>query len=196
MTIVAQKYTPLTNLQQKMSSAKPVISSSFIKFMTQKKCRISGALFTVDRWEKDFLTKISPNFNGKQYFIPEPTLCPKERMIRRLGFRNERSLFYRKCDLTGKQIVAQYPSNSEYKVYDKSVWYADDWNASEYGADFDFSRPFLSNFEHSCSECLVWLVCNKEIWRTANSVTVPLIARTAISSIPQIMMRIVITELL
>ena len=67
-------------------------------------------------------------------------------MIRRLGFRNERSLFYRKCDLTGKQIVAQYPTNSEYKVYDKSIWYSDDWDATKYGKDFDFSRPFFAQF--------------------------------------------------
>jgi hypothetical protein len=100
--------------------------------MSEKKCRISGNSFIVDTWEQDFLDKISPNFNGKHYLIPEPTLCPTERMIRRLGFRNERSLFYRKCDLSGKQIVAQYPTNSEYKVYDKAVWYSDDWSASNY----------------------------------------------------------------
>ncbi|MCB9806737.1 hypothetical protein H6768_02395 [Candidatus Peribacteria bacterium] len=85
-------------------------------------------------------------FAGKKYLIPTPTLCPTERMIRRLGFRNERSLFYRKCDLTGKQIVAQYPTNSEYQVYDKSVWYSDDWDAHSYGVDFDFNRNFFDQF--------------------------------------------------
>ena len=67
-------------------------------------------------------------------------------MIRRLGFRNERSLFYRKCDLTGKQIVAQYPTNSKYTVYDKAVWFSDAWDAHSYGVDFDFSRPFFAQF--------------------------------------------------
>ncbi|MBP9691571.1 hypothetical protein KBD81_05840 [Candidatus Woesebacteria bacterium] len=114
--------------------------------MTTKNCRVSRKPFTVDAWEQDFLKKISPDFNGKKYLVPEPTLCPTERMIRRLGFRNERSLFYRKCDLTGKQIVAQYPTNSEYKVYDKAVWYSDDWSATQYGRGFDFSRPFFGQF--------------------------------------------------
>jgi len=117
-----------------------------LNLMTTKKCHISWKLFTIDTWEQDFLAKISPNFNWKQYLIPDPKLCPTERMIRRLGFRNERSLFYRKCDLTGKQIVAQYPTNSPYKVYDKSVWYSDDWNAASYGIDFDFSREFFPQF--------------------------------------------------
>lgn len=114
--------------------------------MPQKKCRISWIPFSVDAWELDFLDKVSPVFGWKKYLVPEPTLCPTERMIRRLGFRNERSLFYRKCDLTGKQIVAQYPTNSEYKVYDKAVWYSDDWSATQYGRDFDFSQPFFSQF--------------------------------------------------
>ncbi len=114
--------------------------------MSQKTCRISWIPFTIDQWEQDFLGKISPTFDGKQYLVPEPTLCPTERMIRRLGFRNERSLFYRKCDLTGKQIVAQYPTNSPYKVYDKSVWYSDDWSASSFWRDFDFSRSFFDQF--------------------------------------------------
>lgn len=48
--------------------------------------------------------------------------------------------------MTGKQIVAQYPTNSEYTVYDKSVWFSDDWDASSYGVDFDFSRPFFPQF--------------------------------------------------
>lgn len=114
--------------------------------MTQKICKISWTPFSVDAWELDFLDKVSPVFGWKKYLVPEPTLCPTERMIRRLGFRNERSLFYRKCDLTGKQIVAQYPTNSEYKVYDKAVWYSDDWSATQYGRDFDFSQPFFSQF--------------------------------------------------
>lgn len=117
-----------------------------ILIMSQKECRLSWTQFLIDQWELDFLEKISPSFGGKQYLIPEPTLCPTERMIRRLGFRNERSLFYRKCDLTGKQIVAQYPTSSEYTVYDKVVWYSDGWSAEEYGCEFDFSRPFFEQF--------------------------------------------------
>ncbi len=114
--------------------------------MIQKKCRLTWTQFPIDQWELDFLDKISPIFGWKKYLVPEPTLCPTERMIRRLGFRNERSLFYRKCDLTGKQIVAQYPTNSEYKVYDKAVWYSDDWSAAQYGRGLDFSRPFFPQF--------------------------------------------------
>ncbi len=114
--------------------------------MIQKTCKISWKRFIIDAWEENFLKQISPVFVGKTYLIPEPTLCPTERMIRRLGFRNERSLFYRKCDLTGKQIVAQYPSDSKYKVYDKSIWYSDSWSAESYGVNFDFTREFFPQF--------------------------------------------------
>lgn len=115
--------------------------------MTQKTCKISWKTFSIDAWEHDFLEKISPVFGWKKYLVPEPTLCPTERMIRRLGFRNERSLFYRKCDLTGKQIVAQYPTSSPYKVYDTTAWHSDDWSPTSYWRDFDFSQAFFPQFQ-------------------------------------------------
>ncbi len=113
----------------------------------QKTCKISWKKFTIDAWEENFLDTISPIFDDIKYSVPTPWLCPTERMIRRLSFRNERSLFYRKCDLSGKQIVAQYPTNSIFKVYDKTLWYGDDWSAYEYGRNFDFWKSFFSQFQ-------------------------------------------------
>ena len=40
-----------------------------------------------------------------------------------------------------------YPEKSEYKVYDRKVWYSDEWDAIDYGRDFDFSKSFFENFE-------------------------------------------------
>jgi hypothetical protein len=56
----------------------------------------------------EFYDKISPIFGGKKYSIPSPTLCPEEREKRRLMFRNERKLYKRKCDLSGKEIISVY----------------------------------------------------------------------------------------
>ncbi|MEK7627724.1 MAG: hypothetical protein AAB397_04050, partial [Patescibacteria group bacterium] len=38
--------------------------------------------------------------------VPAPTFCPECREQRRLAFRNERSLYKRKCDLCGKEMVS------------------------------------------------------------------------------------------
>ena len=42
----------------------------------------------------------------------------------------------------GKQIVTQYPTNSEYTVHDKAVWYSDDWTAAKFEEILIFSTIF------------------------------------------------------
>ncbi len=39
-----------------------------------------------------------------------------------------------------------YPLDSPFKVYDQDVWWSDKWDATSYGRDFDFSRPFFEQF--------------------------------------------------
>lgn len=79
--------------------------------------------------------------------VPEPTLCPDCRLQKRLAWRNERTLFRRKCDLTGKSTISFYQPDSIYKVYAQDAWWSDDWDAKKYGREFDFSRPFFEQFE-------------------------------------------------
>lgn len=77
--------------------------------------------------------------------VPEPTHCPECRNQRRLAFRNERTLYRRKCDKTGKDIISFYAPNAPVVVYDQTVWWGDAWDPMDYGREFDFSRSFLSN---------------------------------------------------
>ncbi|MEK7673410.1 MAG: hypothetical protein AAB373_06020 [Patescibacteria group bacterium] len=79
--------------------------------------------------------------------LPLPPSCPSCRMQRRFAWRNERNLYYRKCDLSGKQIISIYQANSPYKVYEQHEWYGDKWEALDYGRDFDFNRPFFEQFK-------------------------------------------------
>ena len=73
-----------------------------------KTCRKCQAGFPITDKDLEFYDKVSPNFGGKKYSIPSPTLCPDCRQQRRLSFRNERKLYKRKCDATGKDIVSIY----------------------------------------------------------------------------------------
>ena len=75
--------------------------------------------------------------------IPPPKLCPDCRLQRRVAWRNERFMYKRKCDATGKDIISMYPPDSPFKIYEQSVWWGDSWNALDYGRDFDFNRPFF-----------------------------------------------------
>jgi len=62
-------------------------------------------------------------------------------------FRNERKLYHRKCDATGKQILSIYSEDKSCKVYDQEQRWADKWDALEYGKAFDFSKTFTEQFK-------------------------------------------------
>ena len=72
--------------------------------------------------------------------------CRQCREIRRISWRNERNLFQRKCDYSGEDIWTTYHPDSPFKVFDKNIWWGDDWDALTYGRDFDFERPFFQQF--------------------------------------------------
>lgn len=83
----------------------------------------------------------------KKIKVPPPTFCPECRMQRRLAWRNERGLHQRNCDLCNKKIIATYPTATPFPVYCPSCWYSDKWEATSYGRDYDFSRPFFTQFK-------------------------------------------------
>jgi len=39
-----------------------------------------------------------------------------------------------------------YSPDKPYKVFEQNEWWGDNWNALDYGRDFDFSRPFFEQF--------------------------------------------------
>jgi hypothetical protein len=111
-----------------------------------KNCAQCKSQFEITAEDRRFYESVSPEFNGKKYLIPEPTLCPDCRHQRRLAFRNERNLYHRKSDMSGKQMVAMYSPDKPYKVYTQEEWWSDAWDARDYGMEFDFSRPFFEQF--------------------------------------------------
>jgi hypothetical protein len=111
-----------------------------------KICAVSGAEFPIYQSDMEFYDKISPTFGGEKYQIPTPTICPEERQRRRLLFRNERKLYKRKCDASGKDIISIYSPDKPYKVYDQKFWRSDEWNPLDYGRDFDFEKSFMQQF--------------------------------------------------
>jgi hypothetical protein len=88
-------------------------------------------------------SKLSPVIGQRKYEIPPPTLCPDCRQRRRLVFRNERFLYRRKCDASGKNIVSMYSEDKPFPVYSASRWWSDDWNAMDYGREYDSSTSFF-----------------------------------------------------
>ena len=78
--------------------------------------------------------------------VPAPTFCPWCRMIRRMMWRNERSLYRRACAATGQNIISCFSPESGLTVYDRDYWWGDDWNPMDYGLEFDPAQSFLAQF--------------------------------------------------
>ncbi|MDP6561472.1 MAG: hypothetical protein QF793_00940 [Candidatus Peribacteraceae bacterium] len=64
-----------------------------------------------------------------------------------MSLRNSRNLYSRTCDLTGENIVTIYAPEKPFKVYKREEWFGDKWDATEYGRDFDFTRPFFQQYK-------------------------------------------------
>jgi len=95
--------------------------------------------------------------------IPAPTFCPDCRIIRRMAWRNERTLYHRKCDATGKDVITMFapatPEGGEprpekdsgreqpHVVYERDYWWSDNWDQNVSGREYDFSKPFFQQFK-------------------------------------------------
>lgn len=99
-----------------------------------RKCQNCKTDFLIDQEDFNFYEKMQ---------VPPPTFCPQCRMQRRFNFRNERMLYRRKCDYSGKEIFSYFAPEALIKVYDKEIWLSDVWDPMDYGRDIDWSRPFL-----------------------------------------------------
>ncbi|MCM2339209.1 MAG: hypothetical protein NDI62_02005 [Burkholderiales bacterium] len=81
--------------------------------------------------------------------VPPPTFCPECRTIRRLCWRNEMSLFKRKCDAPGhnEMLVSFIHPSEEVVVCDSKYWWGDEWNAVSFGKEYDFSKTFFTQWK-------------------------------------------------
>ncbi len=109
-------------------------------------CRHCKQQFNVAEDDLAFLDRISPTFAGTKFPIPPPTLCPQCRQQRRLTFNNERSLYQRVCDQSGEKMISIYSPGKRNKVYNMPYWWSKEWDALDFGRDFDFTRPFFEQF--------------------------------------------------
>ena len=80
----------------------------------QKTCKQCQQQFEITEDDLKFYDKVSPIFGGEKYQIPPPTLCPECRQQRRLVFDNVRTLYTRKSDVSGQEIVSRFLQHSLY----------------------------------------------------------------------------------
>ena len=78
--------------------------------------------------------------------VPAPTFCPDCRIVRRMTWRNERTLYHRKCDATGKDIITMFAPEQPLVVYERDYWWSDKWDQNAAGRDYDFQKTFFQQF--------------------------------------------------
>jgi hypothetical protein len=83
----------------------------------------------------------------EQIKVPPPTFCPECRAMRRLIWRNERSLYHNKCAFSGEPILSMFSPETGLTVYERDVWWSDKWDPLSYGQEYDFSRPFFEQYK-------------------------------------------------
>lgn len=116
------------------------------KILETRSCTHCGVSFDITDIDADFLTRLTPVIAGKKYDLPFPTHCPKCRKTRRYAWRNEKNIYKRKCDATGKEIISLFSPDAPCPVYESDYWYSDKWDAHAYGRDYDFSRSFFEQW--------------------------------------------------
>ncbi len=100
-------------------------------------CQNCKQNFTIEVEDFDFYKKID---------VPPPTFCWECRMQRRFAWRNERTFHKNICAATGKSIITGFAPDSGITVYDRDVWWSDNWDPLSYGKEYDFNKQFFIQF--------------------------------------------------
>ena len=96
-----------------------------------KNCQNCKCDFAIEPEDFDFYERIR---------VPTPTFCPMCRTIRRLSWRNEMSLYHRKCDIEGhaETLISFIHPDEKIVVCDSKFWWSDKWDPLSYGKEYDF----------------------------------------------------------
>ncbi len=106
--------------------------------METKNCQKCKKDFSIETEDFNFYEKMK---------VSAPTWCPDCRLQRRLTFRNERALYKRPCELCGVDTISMYDPDKGIINYCGECWWSDKWNPEDYAQEYDFSKPFFTQFE-------------------------------------------------
>lgn len=103
-----------------------------------KKCQNCKNDFTIEPEDFNFYSKMQ---------VPPPTFCPECRFIRRFMWRNEGTLYKNSCKLCNKNLVTIFSEDNPSPIFCHDCWWGDNWDAMDYGMNYDFSNSFFTQFK-------------------------------------------------
>ena len=102
-----------------------------------RQCQNCKNDFVIETEDFNFYEKIK---------VPPPTFCPECRIQRRLAWMPSITLFKRKCDLCNKESLSMYEPDAPFTVYCVKCWWSDKWDPTDFGMEYDFSKPFFEQW--------------------------------------------------
>ncbi len=79
--------------------------------------------------------------------VPVPNVCPDCRFKIRAMWRNEMSLYSRKCDFCDCSIISMYNPKSLYKVYCLECFNSDKWDRLDYKMEYNRNELFFNQLK-------------------------------------------------
>jgi len=101
-------------------------------------CNNCQQSFTIQTDDQEFYKKM---------IVPVPKLCADCRQQRRMAFRNEKTLYLRKCGLCQRNILSIFSPDKNFTVYCEDCYWSDKWSAQKYAQEFDFNQPFFEQLK-------------------------------------------------
>ena len=93
--------------------------------------------------KKDFVIEPDDFAFYEKIKVPAPTFCSECRMMRRLLWRQHRTVYKRPCMMCGIETFGIYHPSVEMNIFCSECWRSDKWDSRDYGIEVDFLRPFL-----------------------------------------------------
>ncbi|MBI4835630.1 MAG: hypothetical protein HY817_00045 [Candidatus Abawacabacteria bacterium] len=103
----------------------------------EARCTSTGQIFSISETEQKYC---------HEHGIPLPQTEPYTLLRWLQSFRNRVHLYNAICAHSGKSILSCFPPEGKHTVYDADIWNGEQWNALDYGREYDFSRPFFDQF--------------------------------------------------
>ncbi len=119
-----------------------------------KTCQNCKQEFTIEPEDFTFYEKIK---------VPPPTFCSQCRSQRRMAWRNERSLYKRKCNAPEhtESIISMYAPETPMQIYDQQYWWGDGWDPLTYGRDYDFNKSFFEQWKELLKQVPLIALANR-----------------------------------
>jgi hypothetical protein len=111
--------------------------------METKNCVKCNNSFVIEETDKNFYEMVS---------VPLPTFCPTCRFQRRLTFRNDRTLYFRECEMCKQRVLSIYRIDGGIKVVCQKCWWSDDFDPTKFGKEYDPSKPFFKQYKELMKE--------------------------------------------